>query len=351
MGTTCSTLVLGAHGALIGHVGDSRVYRVRKRVIEQLTFDHSLQWETRGPDSEQIMPRNVITRCLGPEPEVQPDIEGPFRVRSGDRFVLCSDGLTSHVEDAEIGAIVRNMSCTDAAQMLVNLANLRGGSDNCTVITANLGQIDSTAADSDPGIQQISGSGMGSAFTNAGFAVALLLLLASVGLMFVPEARVPRLHPDVSNVVLGILASSAIFVISLLLRQFTGVRPSDDLIENQTAPRQKTSTIFQQARPEPPYRRESSLLTVEFLDTLQQQLDEATSSPIVSELSVDWDAFNETRSEALSAKNSENLREALAATAKGLQILMESVAARRREIDVANRWGAAPAENSTEPAP
>ncbi len=98
MGTTCSVLSLTEGGAIIGHVGDSRVYRVRKGRIEQLTFDHSLQWEmirlgrATVENVELFHPRNVITRCLGPDPVVQVDIEGPFSVEAGDHFVLCSDG-------------------------------------------------------------------------------------------------------------------------------------------------------------------------------------------------------------------------------------------------------------------
>ena len=83
MGTTCSTLLLLPAGALIAHVGDSRVYRVRHGRIEQLTFDHSLVWELvrrKHLTSEQAarpIPRNVITRSLGPDPVMEVDIEGP----------------------------------------------------------------------------------------------------------------------------------------------------------------------------------------------------------------------------------------------------------------------------------
>ncbi len=89
MGTTCSSLALTSRGAIIGHVGDSRVYRVRGDKIEQLTFDHSLQWELlkQGKMSpEEIFlkePRNVITRSLGPIPDVRVDIEGPHPIGAG----------------------------------------------------------------------------------------------------------------------------------------------------------------------------------------------------------------------------------------------------------------------------
>ena len=85
-------------------------------------------------------PRNVITRSLGPSPDVAVDIEGPFAVLPGDVYVLCSDGLTGHVQDHEIGAIAGGLPPDDAAKMLVNLANLRGGSDNTTVVVARVGE-------------------------------------------------------------------------------------------------------------------------------------------------------------------------------------------------------------------
>lgn len=144
MGTTCSALILLPNGALIGHVGDSRVYRCRGPKIQQLTFDHSLVWEMRavGQLSDEsrcsAVPRNVITRCLGPHPEVDVDIEGLFSIQPGDTFVLCSDGLTGRIDDSEIGAIAQHLEPEAATQFLIDLANLRGGSDNITVITTRV---------------------------------------------------------------------------------------------------------------------------------------------------------------------------------------------------------------------
>lgn len=143
MGTTCSALLLLPEGAMIAHVGDSRVYRVRDSSIQQLTFDHSLVWEMRAAgqvrgNSETSIPRNVITRCLGPHPDVDVDIEGAFNVSKGDAFLLCSDGLTGKISDAEIGTIVRNLEPEAAADFLIHLANLRGGSDNITVIVVRV---------------------------------------------------------------------------------------------------------------------------------------------------------------------------------------------------------------------
>ena len=141
MGTTCSVLTLLPQGAVVAHIGDSRVYRLSQNRLEQLTFDHSLVWEmkaagqlTSEEESAGKIPKNVITRSLGPYSECKVDLEGPFPVQVGDTFLLCSDGLTGVITDAEIGAILANLSPDEAARVLIDLANLRGGPDNITVV-------------------------------------------------------------------------------------------------------------------------------------------------------------------------------------------------------------------------
>jgi protein phosphatase len=145
MGTTSSALVLLPQGALAAHVGDSRVYRLRGHTLQQLSFDHSLQWELRasgqlpeGSDLAAAVPKNVITRSLGPNATVQIDMEGPHPIAIGDVYLLCSDGLTGRVEDPELGAILACVPPEEAARALVDLANLRGGPDNTTVIIAKV---------------------------------------------------------------------------------------------------------------------------------------------------------------------------------------------------------------------
>lgn len=139
LGTTSTALILRPEGAWIGHVGDSRAYRIRGGVAEQLTFDHSWVWEIarrQGIDPDELgdFKKNVIIRSLGPDPEVEVDIEGPHPVEPGDAFLLCSDGLTGVVTPQEVGAVVTALPLEDAARFLVNLANLRGGPDNITVL-------------------------------------------------------------------------------------------------------------------------------------------------------------------------------------------------------------------------
>jgi serine/threonine protein phosphatase PrpC len=139
LGTTSTALILRPEGAWVGHVGDSRAYRIRNGSAEQLTFDHSWVWEIakrQGVDPDELgdFKKNVIIRSLGPDPEVEVDIEGPHPVQPGDIFLLCSDGLTGVVNPQEIGAVVTAMPPDDAARLLVHMANLRGGPDNITVL-------------------------------------------------------------------------------------------------------------------------------------------------------------------------------------------------------------------------
>jgi protein phosphatase len=142
MGTTCSCLVLLPQGALVAHVGDSRVYRLRGNRLAQLTFDHSLVWEMAAAghmdqdDVPSYIPKNVITRSLGPHENVNVDLEGLFDVTAGDIFLLCSDGLSGQISDAEIGTLLHALSPEEAVQTLVDLANLRGGPDNISVVVA-----------------------------------------------------------------------------------------------------------------------------------------------------------------------------------------------------------------------
>jgi protein phosphatase len=143
MGTTGTALILRPEGAWLAHVGDSRCYRIRGWQTEQISFDHSLQWELAkrqkvDPSKLTGIPSNVIVRSLGPEPNVQVDVEGPHPLQPGDAFLLCSDGLSNQISDQELGAVISTLPLEEACQFLVDLANLRGGPDNITVITVRL---------------------------------------------------------------------------------------------------------------------------------------------------------------------------------------------------------------------
>ena len=140
MGTTAVILVFLNGMAYLAHVGDSRGYLIRGGEITQRTEDHS--WV-----NEQVMAgylsdeqarthplRNVVTRALGGEAEVEVDIR-EVPVQPGDIFVLCSDGLTGMLRDEEILALLRQQPDLQAAcQSLIDAANARGGADNITVV-------------------------------------------------------------------------------------------------------------------------------------------------------------------------------------------------------------------------
>lgn len=143
MGTTSTALLIKPDGIWVAHVGDSRAYRIRGNQIEQLSFDHSLQWELARrqqvtPESIAGIPSNVIVRSLGPEATVQVDVEGPHAIMPGDIYLVCSDGLSNQLTDQELGAITQNLPLQEACQFMVDLANLRGGPDNITVVAIRI---------------------------------------------------------------------------------------------------------------------------------------------------------------------------------------------------------------------
>jgi protein phosphatase len=145
MGTTGVGLWVGADGrGFVVNVGDSRAYRLRNDVIEQITDDHSLVGEMmrRGlltPEEAAVHPqKNEILRCLGVQPEVEVDVN-PLELRSGDCYVLCSDGLTDVVTDPEIADVLAVMVPLEAARRLIDMALERGGPDNITVQIARVG--------------------------------------------------------------------------------------------------------------------------------------------------------------------------------------------------------------------
>lgn len=142
MGTTMTAALVDAEGerVVIGHVGDSRAYRIRDGIIQRLTRDHSLVEEMRRrgqitqSEAEDHPQRSIITRALGPEAEVDVDVQS-VPAEPGDLFLLCSDGLTSMLEDETIrDAIVGADSLQEAVAQLVDEANFAGGRDNITVL-------------------------------------------------------------------------------------------------------------------------------------------------------------------------------------------------------------------------
>jgi protein phosphatase len=140
MGTTLVAMVTEDDHAWILNVGDSRGYRLRAGNLEQITVDHSLVDEQvrsgrMKPDEAKRSPlRNVITRALGTQSSVTPDIF-PLDIEPGDLFLLCSDGLTRELSDDLIASMLANdISISQLCERLVGAANNAGGQDNITCI-------------------------------------------------------------------------------------------------------------------------------------------------------------------------------------------------------------------------
>jgi protein phosphatase len=147
MGTTATALVLLPKRYLIGQVGDSRAYLLRKGALIQVTKDHSYVQEQVDaglltPDQARVHPySNVITRCVGASGDVEPDIYAGT-LEEGDVLLLASDGLTGMLEDEQLGRILASGGGPEAwVDRLVNEANRRGGLDNITAIVIRIDAI------------------------------------------------------------------------------------------------------------------------------------------------------------------------------------------------------------------
>lgn len=151
MGTTLSLLLVNASGGYIAHVGDTRIYLLREGECHQLTIDHSLVNEQvrRGKiarkDAGKVRYRNVITRALGIQSQVRVDTLH-LDVLPGDRFLICSDGLHGYLRSGELQSLVREAAAEHVVDLLVDLANERGGKDNISVVYAQVADDEQEAA-------------------------------------------------------------------------------------------------------------------------------------------------------------------------------------------------------------
>lgn len=146
MGTTLTLGIFHGDGRmLLGHVGDSRAYRMHQGQLIQETTDHSFVNEMKAAgrmteaEAEVHPYRSVLTRVVGLDPSVQADVH-TVHLHTGDRVLLCSDGLSSMIDDDAIGTILRSASDpASAADELVAAANAAGGADNVSVIVVDAG--------------------------------------------------------------------------------------------------------------------------------------------------------------------------------------------------------------------
>ena len=146
LGSTLTALLFRKGRYIIAHVGDSRAYVFRDGTLRQLTRDHSLVWPLYecGALAKDDIPRhpqkNIVTRAVGTQPEVDVDIESGDAFRD-DIYLLCSDGLTDILSDSQIAGILADNGGRPqkASDMLVEAANAGGGPDNITVVVVRLG--------------------------------------------------------------------------------------------------------------------------------------------------------------------------------------------------------------------
>lgn len=317
MGTTASSLAILPEGAIVAHVGDSRVYRLREGVFEQLTFDHSLVWEMHAsgqvhPDSAlgQAIPKNVITRSLGPNSEVNVDVEGPFAVEPSDLFLLCSDGLSGQVDDNEIATLVDCLPEALAAQVLVDLANLRGGPDNTTVVivraTEDLIREPSSATKGTPmdsNRMMMWGGFVGTAVLTAVAVVGFAANIVGVGVLCI----------------IGALVALGVALTAMSNRPKKKQRPAGS-----------NTTLTESPRPQPhggkgPYRRYQSTpdkdLFARLGDTVNQLRDAATAKNWL----MDWEHIDELQSQGAAAMDGGDGRSAIRLQAEAIVETMQQL--------------------------
>jgi PPM family protein phosphatase len=146
MGTTLTAALVDGNEVSLGHVGDSRAYVLRDGQLKRLTKDHSLVEELRRQgrlteaEAEEHPQRSIITRALGPEADVNVDTM-TFPAKSGDVFLLCSDGLTTMVSDGQIAQILsESKTLRSGVNKLIDAANAQGGRDNITAVAFRLAE-------------------------------------------------------------------------------------------------------------------------------------------------------------------------------------------------------------------
>lgn len=151
MGTTLSAMLVVQNRAVIAHVGDSRIYRLRGEELTMLTVDHTWVEDTvrmgmmSREEAEAHPYRHMLTRAVGTEDTVPVMVE-TFDLEEGDLYLLCSDGVTNHVSDQMIHDTLAASSPSEAAWSVVNQALIGGGSDNATVIVARIDEIQAADA-------------------------------------------------------------------------------------------------------------------------------------------------------------------------------------------------------------
>jgi protein phosphatase len=319
MGTTSTAVILRKEGAWIGHVGDSRAYRIRSGHIEQLSYDHSLQWELArrqrvDPGKVEGIPSNVIVRSLGPEATVQVDVEGPHSILPGDTYILCSDGLSNQLSDQELGAIVSALPLEEAGQFLVDLANLRGGPDNITVVLVRLPGESPKSGEINLDEEGFPSSGFFSNFKIpwAGIALGAGTTLAIVALVLLVMEMSRML-------VIGTFLLASLALVLGLLGLWRSYRQ-----EQQEEPEEEAS-------PPQVYRRFSARVDQALLDKLVHASSNLEEIAREKGWQVDWTSHKQHVEAARKALASRDLHAAFRAQCRGLALLTEILGRHRNK--------------------
>lgn len=310
MGTTCSVLTILPQGAVCAHIGDSRIYRLTQNRIEQLTFDHSLVWEMRlagqlTAEEEEMgkIPKNVITRSLGPYADCKVDLEGPFPIQVGDTFLLCSDGLTAVVSDTEIGSILANMTPDEAVQVLVDLANLRGGPDNITVVIVKITHPKMASdSNSEVGFLKVSSH-------KSKFSVSPILWAVFAGSMFFTLLFYFTGSWQTSILTGAVAGGSFLYLITRLI---LGAASGQQVTQNKR---------FGKG----PYSRFGCVSSGQFSKQLAEMLRKLKAGALKESWQVDWAELNQLTSQADSANRNQDHSASIRSYGRAISFMMDQL--------------------------
>jgi protein phosphatase len=249
--------------------------------------------------------RNIITRSLGPEEQVEVDLEGPHVILPGDIYVVCSDGLCGAVSDEEIGGVVRELSPAQACRLLVHIANLRGGGDNCTVVVVRVGELPANAEPVlEPESEPVS-TGMGWWWL-AGFWLGAMALVAGLSMMLFDRF-------EEGGAVTGV---GAFTIIVLGLQALKHRRPFRRRDDGQTVSSRPHRTAVAQPS-------EQLLQTLAFMEL---QLRRAAQE---EEWSVDWEAHRQAITSLTAAQDQRRFARGVRDAARAIDLLMSDLPRRR----------------------
>ena len=265
----------------------------------------------------------MITRSLGPEEKVEVDIEGPFPILGDDIYVLCSDGLTGHLKDAEIGMISRSLPPDQASQLMVNLANLRGGNDNITVIVVHVGKALTPEPfileeeDPDPDNSE----GISAWIWFAAFTGILIGIVISVTLFLF------------GHIVFGLVLSALTVGATgyLILKWLKKRRNEFSLLEDMHDDSPSETIIWR------PYRTANAVLSVDFIKYLMSVESELQRSALHNGWTIDWGAHDEAHRQATEFLANKQLKKSMSKISRAIQILVNGLNQYRKSLKSVNK--------------